>query len=100
MTLEKIFAGIGLAITYWVVPFVLWFCLGMGDRTDRSKKIYASIVFVLGIACLVAMISCLNSSYLTDRDFAFVWALTGLLCFLQSGFIFLQNPYKKYRRKN
>lgn len=88
MTLEKIFAGIGLAITYWVVPFVLWFCLGMGDRTDRSKKIYASIVFVLGIACLVAMISCLNSSYSTDRDFAFVWALTGLLCFLQSGFIF------------
>ena len=99
MTLEKIFAGIGLAITYWVVPFVLWFCLDMGDRTDRSKKIYASIVFVLGIACLVEMISCLNSSYSTDRDFAFVWALTGLLCFLQSGFIFYRTRIKSIEEK-
>lgn len=89
MTLEKIFAGIGLAILLWGgLPFVFWFCLGMGDRTDRTKKIYAFIVLVLGIACLAAVISCLNSSYSTDRNFAFVYALIGLLCFLQSGFIF------------
>lgn len=89
MTLEEIFAGIGLAIVLWGgLPFVFWFYLGMGNRTDRTKKIYAFIVLVLGIACLAAVISCLNSSDSTDRNLAFVNALIGLLCFLQSGFIF------------
>ena len=89
MTLEKFWAGISLGLLLWGLgPLAFYFYLGMGDRTDKTKKIYASIVLALGIFTLTTAIYGLISENSKEHDFSFVYALIGLLCFLQSGFIF------------
>lgn len=89
MTMEKILAGIGLGILLWGgLPFAFWFYLGMGDRTDRAKKIYASIVLVLGIACMIITIDCLNSNWSSEHILSIVYAVIGMLCFLQRAHIY------------
>lgn len=89
MTTEQFLAGIGLGILLWGgLPFAFWFYLDMRDRTDRLKKIYASIVLVFGIASMLMMIYCLNDKYPSERRLSVLYMMIGMLSFLQSVVIF------------
>lgn len=89
MTTEQFLAGIGLGILLWGgLPFAFWFYLDMRDRTDRLKKIYASIVLVFGIASMLMMIYCLNDKYPSERRLSVLYMMIGMLSFLQSVYIY------------
>lgn len=84
--MDKLLAGIGLALLLWGgLPFAFYFYLGMGDRSDKAKKIFSVVVIVLGVASLIAAAYCLLfSTYKTDKNFALVYGLAGVLCIVQS----------------
>ena len=84
--MDKLLAGIGLALLLWGgLPFAFYFYLGMGDRSDKAKKIFSVVVIVLGVASLIAAADCLLfSTYQTDKIFALVYGLAGVLCIVQS----------------
>ena len=88
--MDKLLAGIGLALLLWGgLPFAFYFYLGMGNRSDNAKKIFAVVVIVLGVASLITAADCLLfSTYQTDKTFALVYGLAGVLCIVQSNVIF------------
>ena len=88
--MEDFWAGIWTALIIWCVfPFGLYFFLGMGNRTDKEKKIFAIAVLVFGVATLMMAANDLyyNTSA-EDKKEALVFGLLGILCFAESFVIF------------
>ena len=88
--MEKFWAGIFLGLSLGVgLPFVFYFLLGMSNRTDQEKKVFATIVMVLGGASLMMAMYCLLfSTNQTEKIFALVYDVCGIMCIVQSVVIF------------
>ena len=88
--MDKLLAGIGLALLLWGgLPFAFYFYLGMGDRSDKAKKFFSVVVIVFGVTSLITAAYCLLfSTDQTEKSFALVYGLAGVLCIVQSNVIF------------
>lgn len=98
--MEMISSEFCMGILGWFVGPVAWYLLvllieaGSFDEWPRLKKACAMIVFVLGVACFIAAMFFRKE----ERD-TVALAVSGILCLLQSGVMYLKICIKKVEER-
>ena len=99
--MEGFLAGIAIGFLLWgLCPFASYFYLGMGDRSDRAKKIFTIVIMALGVVSFVtAAYDLVYPTSITNKNVGISYASFGTLCFAQCYVIFSRIRKKKFEER-